>query len=111
MEDRKLLNNEELEKVAGGTGGSNPYFAAIETAIAEIKMEIGMPDEFDRSVTKTHHKKTNDIYSEMLSKFSALQAMFAPTTEDIAQVFPSSYTNELSGRPKEIYEKFKSAVG
>lgn len=120
MENIKALNEEDLEKVVGGIEDNNPYRAAIVTAIVEIKMEMdilnaesGRPEEIvgeianlgaDRIIRERNEKLL--IYGIMLSKFSSVQAIENPTADDIKRAFDYYYVMSLSGRPKEIFDKF-----
>ena len=112
MEDKKLLKDTELEKVNGGTGESNQYAAAIEVAIADIKIEINMLNDGTarNSGSSKNRNRMLQIYSDMLSNFSSLHAILNPTIDDIEQIFSYNYEMSLTGRPKEIFDKFKNSV-
>ena len=112
MEDKKVLNNEELEKVVGGTGESNQIALAVETAIQEIKIEIDtINDIIERSGERTTARNSLlQNYGDMLSKFASLQVIISPTIADVNRAFPSDYVMGLRVRAREIYDDFRRAI-
>ena len=112
MEEKRMLNEDELEKVTGGTGERNQIALAVETAIQVIKIEIEtISDIADRSDERTTGR--NNLfqnYCDMLSKFISLQVITNPTIADVNRIFPAGYERGLKIRAREIYDKFRSAI-
>lgn len=112
MEGKKLLNNDELEKVVGGAVESNQIALAVETAVQEIKIEIDKINDFiERSGERTPGRNSLlQNYGDMISKFASLQATINPTIADVNRTFPADYEKSLRIRPREIYDEFRSTI-